>query len=315
MSPEEQKLDQFNKALRANPAYVQFLQSMGVNPNVPIKLSESQRKMAAEWVRKNVGDIGKLEIDPAGNVNQNEGFMKQVAKWGPLVGGAALTAFGIPGVLPGLLGGGGAAAAGSASTALGGSAAGGATTGVIAGTGIPTTLASSGGGGFLSTLASHAPDILKGAGAVLGAGSQSAADNRGANVEAAALTEQLNQNRQRNFFDEVISREQEGRAGATDAFKKAQQTEYVLNNTKDYAPSNGLPSYGFGPHAATDTEKSAASHLRNEVMQRLANGNPVPQPTDPGQFQFDPKLLKPGFFEKLSGYAAPALTGVSGLFK
>jgi len=109
-------IDQFNQQLRANPEYQAFLRSMGVNTSGPIRLSDQQRKRAESWVRSRVGDIGKLEIDPAGNVNQNEGFGKQLKRWGPIAGGAAATLFGVPGLFPGLLSGGGAAAGGAAAS-------------------------------------------------------------------------------------------------------------------------------------------------------------------------------------------------------
>lgn len=79
---------------------------------------------------------GGIEIDPAGNMNENEGFGKQAKKWGPLVGAGALAAFGMPGLFPGLLTGGGAGAAG----ATGASGAGGGA-GTLASSSIPTSLA------------------------------------------------------------------------------------------------------------------------------------------------------------------------------
>jgi hypothetical protein len=120
----ESGLDQFNQQLRANPAYQQFLRSIGVNTNVPAgqawRLSDQQRKQAEAWVKRNVGDIGDLEIDISGNANANEGLGKQAKRWGPIVGGTAATLFGIPGLFPGLLNAGGSAAAGGASAAASG---------------------------------------------------------------------------------------------------------------------------------------------------------------------------------------------------
>lgn len=107
---DEQNIDQFNQSLRSNEGYREFLRSMGVNPDGRVRLSDSQRKSAENWIRRNVADIGKLEVDPAGNINQNEGFGKQAKKWGPIAGAAAAAAFGVPGLFPGLLTGGGTAA-------------------------------------------------------------------------------------------------------------------------------------------------------------------------------------------------------------
>lgn len=118
MANNEQQLDSFNQQLRANPQYQRFLQSLGVNTNVAPgqawRLSDQQRKQAESWVKSNIAPLDGLEIDGSGNANQNEGFGKQLKRWGPIAGGVALSMFGIPGVFPGLLSGGGGAAAGGA---------------------------------------------------------------------------------------------------------------------------------------------------------------------------------------------------------
>lgn len=114
------QLDQFNQSLRANPQYQAFLRSLGADPSGALALTPAQRKQAEAWVRAHVGDIGNLEIDPAGNANQNEGFWKQAKEWGPAVGGSALALFGVPGLFNGALTGGSTAAAGGTSSAAGG---------------------------------------------------------------------------------------------------------------------------------------------------------------------------------------------------
>lgn len=113
MATNERALDQFNQQLRANPEYQAFLRSMGVNTSGPITLTDAQRKQAEAWVSRNVSSLGKLEIDPAANANQNEGFGRQLGKWGPIAGAGALAAFGMPGLFPGLLSGGAAAGGGA----------------------------------------------------------------------------------------------------------------------------------------------------------------------------------------------------------
>jgi hypothetical protein len=151
MTGNEQQLDQFNQQLRSNPRYQQYLRSIGVNtvvaPGQPWRLNDNQRKQAASWVRSNVGDIGKLEIDPSGNANQNEGFGKQLKKWGPIAGGVALSLFGIPGVMPGLLSSGAPAAAAAGTGTAAGTAAGTvapAVAGTAAGTAATTAAAAAG---------------------------------------------------------------------------------------------------------------------------------------------------------------------------
>jgi hypothetical protein len=100
-------INQFNEQWRSSPLYQQGLQAVGEPTNGPITLDGNQRKMLLQWMQQQGVQVPQgAEIDPAGNANENEGFGKQLKKWGPIVGGAALTAFGIPGVMPGLIGGG-----------------------------------------------------------------------------------------------------------------------------------------------------------------------------------------------------------------
>lgn len=67
-------LDRFNDALRMNPEYRSFLQSVGVNPDGPVRLSSAQRSHAERWVRQRFPDLGgKFQIDPAGNINTDHG--------------------------------------------------------------------------------------------------------------------------------------------------------------------------------------------------------------------------------------------------
>lgn len=89
-NPEE-LLNEFNQSLRANPDYREFQRSIGVNPDAPMHLSDQQRRRAAGWLAQQGFAMPEgLEIDPAGNLNQNEGFGKQLKKWGPIVAQGAL---------------------------------------------------------------------------------------------------------------------------------------------------------------------------------------------------------------------------------
>lgn len=188
---QERRLDSFNQRLRADPAYRQFLQSMGVNPDGPIRLSSAQKKRAERWVEQRYGDLGKgMEIDSAGNANQNEGFGKQAKRWGPIVGGAALTAFGIPGVMPGLLGGGGAGAGTAAAGAGAGSGAAGG--GALAAGSIPTSLAMFGPGAVASQGVSAGLPLALGGSA--GAGLPSLVGSTVPGLEAAVPASIASQN-------------------------------------------------------------------------------------------------------------------------
>ena len=100
MDDNERALDQFNQSLRADPLYREFLQSLGVDPNRPLKLSDDQRKKADAWIRTNVGDSEGLQVDPAGNVNQDEGWSKH-KKWA--IPAAIAASMLIPGVGPAVM--------------------------------------------------------------------------------------------------------------------------------------------------------------------------------------------------------------------
>src|SRR5574341_960923 len=113
----QQGINAFNETLRADPGYREYLASIGVDVNRSLGLSDSQRKQANQYLASRGYTLpGGLEIDPAGNVNQNEGFGKQLKRWGPIAGAGALAAFGLPGVFPGLLTGSAAPAVTAAGT-------------------------------------------------------------------------------------------------------------------------------------------------------------------------------------------------------
>jgi hypothetical protein len=161
--------------------------------------------------------------------------------------------------------------------------------------------------------AGHIGDALSAAGSALGGAAEASAANRGSQLEAAALAEQLNQARQAQYVDQQLARSAEGRASGTNAWKKMQQAEYLANAT-GYMPAAGTPSYGFGPKAATATERDAATKFSGEAMTRINAGDSLlPQVVNPGRFQFDPKLLKASGFEKFANIASPVLTGIGAM--
>ena len=67
---------------------------------------------------------------------------------------------------------------------------------------------------------------LGAAGAMLGAGADAAANNRGSMLDVASQQEQLNQSRQRQTLDSRSARSAEGRASGNDAFRNMQRAEY-----------------------------------------------------------------------------------------
>lgn len=114
------ELDRFNDALRASPAWRQFISAQGFNPSGPIKLSGNQREALKRQLQSAGIQFPKgLEIDPAGNVNQDAGVSKilgnKIVQIGLIAGASALTlgAAGL-GPLAGVMGGSSSAAAGTA---------------------------------------------------------------------------------------------------------------------------------------------------------------------------------------------------------
>lgn len=118
----ESDLDQWNRAFRQSPIYLNFMRRNGLATGGRVRLSRSQQSaLEAELAAAGSRVPSGMHIDQGGNLNQKNRLGKALA----IGGGAAAAAFGIPGVFPGLLtGGGGAAGAGAAgvlpSTPLGG---------------------------------------------------------------------------------------------------------------------------------------------------------------------------------------------------
>lgn len=103
-------------------------------------------------------------------------------------------------------------------------------------------------------------------------------------------------------FDAGLLREEDRRASGTDALRKIQQSEY-LKNAGGYTPKSGLPSYGFGPKAPTDTERIAAEELGKEARRRL----------DAGDSLIDPSLMNEGAREKTAGLIGLGATAASAI--
>lgn len=149
-------LDQVNDALRASPAWRRFMVQRFGNagtaadpfPPPAIRLTDDDRKLLqADMERAGFVFPDGMEIDPAGNINQNQGFFAHWYYWAPALAAAAVLTLGFAGYGPlaGVLGGGGGAGAtGAAVTTTAGTGA--AVTGtalaggaVAAGTAIPWT--------------------------------------------------------------------------------------------------------------------------------------------------------------------------------
>jgi hypothetical protein len=172
------------------------------------------------------------------------------------------------------------------------------------------------------------PAILGGASTALGAFGQGKAQNRDAQFSGQQDLAQivmanelaragLNANSDRDYFDQTLQREQEGRAGRKDAWAGLMSAQHTLN--PGARPQLAGP-YNVAPRQASDAERTGASAMSDEVMARLQGGNPMTAPvrrpdaqlTDPRSI-IDQKLLKPGGGEQTMGILGPILAGL-GIF-
>lgn len=306
----EVSLDAWNQAFRSSPEYVEFMQSIGVDPSGPIRLSDSQREQFKRYLQtKGIALPSGMEIDPAGNLNQNEGVGKYATNpW--VLGGLAAGSMLIPGVGPAVLGGLKSAGAGIGKAVGIGGGAGGA--GSAAGT---ATGAAAGGSLYDKILrgGSTVADLLGAGRDVLGASADTAAHNRGVAMDAQQAEALFNLKQDEDYRNALIAREREGRESGTDAQRKLQQAEYIANN-QGYSPisittggqSRKLPAYGFGPTQSTEAEKAGAVGIRGEALKRLEGGNQLPAIPEPIPFEFEDK--EPSTFEEIAQWTVPGLS-------
>ena len=167
------------------------------------------------------------------------------------------------------------------------------------------------------------PAILGGVGAGLSGASQASAANRGTQLEAALAQEQVNQQRNRDLFEELMARESSQREGMKSSMKDMQHADYIINtHPGDSKPATvtimgkqvALPSYGSGYKAPGPGETEGAYALADQARQRLLNGGTLtPAPKDRGEFAFDPKLLRGSTWERLSGLLGGGLQAYGSL--
>ena len=167
-------------------------------------------------------------------------------------------------------------------------------------------------------------DIIRGimdmgGGAITGA-TDAAANNRGVQLLAEMEAAKLRNSERDNYERQLISRSEDDRASLGDAFTKSVQAQRVFNS-KGYQPgmlsqspgaaATPLPNLGTGMAAPTDSMKSDAQGLYDEVSKRLMGGSQLPKLEVPDYYKNDPSLLKPGAGERIGNWLGPALTGFS----
>lgn len=148
------------------------------------------------------------------------------------------------------------------------------------------------------------PTILSAGGKAAGALAQGQAANRGTQYEGQLDLERLLMDRDRQYQDQQIQREQAGRTSETDTLRKLLSAQHVGNP----AAMTQLSPYSVAPRQATDVERSTADDLTQQLMARLQAGNPI-APVSQRPLSVDPRLLKPGTGESLSGWLGALLPG------
>jgi hypothetical protein len=164
-----------------------------------------------------------------------------------------------------------------------------------------------------------------GIGSALGGAAGSMANNRGEAFSGQmALANLLQQrdlsNRQLGmqadnaYLGNQIAREQEGRTGQQDAWRKLLASQHTLSPTQ-------LPmvsQYQTPQRMPTAAEQTGASALTDQVLARLQGGNPI-APVERSNVAsgfdplsvVDPKLLKSGVLEKILGIGSAVAPGLS----
>ncbi len=150
--------------------------------------------------------------------------------------------------------------------------------------------------------ASLIPTIAGVAGAGLGAISSAKANNRGEKFGGQLDIEQLLMQRDQQYQQQQIAREQEGRAGQSDAWRKLLSAQHTISP----AAHTSLSPYSVAPRAPTGAETSGADALTQQVLARLQGGNPI-SPVTQRTPQIDPKLLNAGAGENITGWLSALL--------
>lgn len=143
-------------------------------------------------------------------------------------------------------------------------------------------------------------------GGVLSAISDTKAKNRGEKFGGQMDLERLLMDREQGYQDMRISREQEGRAGSSDAWRKLLAAQHTLS--PGARPQLAGP-YSIAPRQATEAETTGADALTREVMTRLQGGNPIPGVTE-RPLEVDRRLMDPSKGESILGWLGAILGGV-----
>jgi hypothetical protein len=325
---QDSEVDNFNKWLRVQPWYVQYLRSIGQDP-ASVHLSDGQRKQLSQVMEQNGAPVSEdMNVDSSGNVHKDGHLLRNLLIGGGLAAGAVFGGPSLVGLLGHLLSGGAAAGtAGAAVPALEGGATiganlagagalgvGGAALAPAAGDFVGPLLSGATGsaasGGTKSAIGSVLGNLLKNpqgladVSSMLGSYAQQDAANR---LTAAAL--------QQSYDKARIDAAAATRSQENDAMRKLYSNNYIesggFKQPSMTTPSGTLPFFDFGARPASQNQIDAAKSLDPTLMSRMTPAGAITA-TDPS------KYLTPSNGEKAANYGSLITSGLgafSSLFK
>lgn len=256
------------------------------------------------------GDDGQTYVDQAPH-----GVMDHIAEIAPyailatMAYGGAANAFGLPGAMPGALPGALEPALPTAVPAMPWT--------LPAAAAIPPVAAALPAAAVppAATAAKSAWDKLRGiagpAGAAINSATQSAANNRGVELEANIARAQLDQQAERDTNSANMARSADDRAGQKSAWELLNHAAYVANAPANMNTTN-LSPYSKPVAGPGADERAGATALmgqtRDDLMSgrfRTNGGAPLPMPQKVGTGLTMPE---PGALEQIGNWAGPALT-------
>lgn len=151
----------------------------------------------------------------------------------------------------------------------------------------------------------------EGVGGALSAAGAAKAKNRGTELEAQTDLEKLLMQRDQQYQGMAINREQEGRAGTQDAWRKLQGAQHLLSP----GAQPQLSPYSVAPRVAGEAERGGADAMTQQMLLRLQGGNPIaavaPRTVmdNEAAFRVNPGLMKAGKGESALGWLGAGAGG------
>lgn len=312
-------INDFNLQMRQQPWYQDFFTQRHLDPN-KVHLSQGQRKELQDLILQRGGvpanAFNDMKIDPAGNLNTEHGFASQPTWLKALeiaaAGGAA--AYFAPAIGATMAGGGGSGVTGTVAgtTAASGTTAATAaipTLGVgaipsVLGAGVTPTLAGSIGAtaagttaagtgtSLMSRIASQGGrQALSAGGRMIAQAGQTAANNRGTQIDTTLAHDELQ-----------LRADKDRRDAETDAMRKSLYGQIAAGYQPSQRP-DGVPSRGPAGGYTTPQAREAGQMMTDTAMQRMRD-----QSYGGGITPMSQLPTKPGLMERISQYAAPAMT-------